>query len=221
MVKADSKEIVGLAGQTIHYRALAKKRAKKESSAAKLRRKRESEVWGKVINDIGPPPLDAEYVHVFDRGADNYEVFHHLTRQHCGWVVRASRLNRKVLTGPDGELATLNTYLKKLTVLGSYQLTLRARPQQHARTVQLEVRVGTIHVPVPRHCSPWVHKAKPLPIAMNVVYVVEVNPPAGIAAISWVLLTTLPITTFEDTWIVIEYYETRWLIEESKSITKP
>jgi len=36
---------------------------------------RESEVWGRVIDLIGPPSDEAQYVHVFDRGADNLEVF--------------------------------------------------------------------------------------------------------------------------------------------------
>ena len=32
--------------------------------------------------------------------------------------------------------------------------------------------------------------------------------------IRWILLTSLPVRTFEEAWLVIGYYELRWLIEE-------
>lgn len=216
MVDADSKEVIGLAGQTIHYRPQKKARAskKKEHSAAKLKRKRESDVWGIVIDQIGPPPNDVEWIHVLDRGGDNFEVYCHLLQQRSGWVVRAGKLNRYVLAGPDEKRMQLSDYLPLLELLGSYELLLRARPQQPARTAKLEVRVGSIKMPVPHHKSPWVQKLGPEPIAMNVVYVVEVDPPTGVDPISWVLLTSLPVDTFDQVWLVIEYYEGRWLVEE-------
>ena len=47
MVAAEGEEIVGLAGQTIHYR---KPVPKKENTTQRLKRDRESEIWGKVID---------------------------------------------------------------------------------------------------------------------------------------------------------------------------
>jgi len=41
----------------------------------------------------------------------------------------------------------------------------------------------------------------------------EPNPPQGEEAIEWILLTTLPITTFEQVLLIIEYYASRWMIE--------
>ena len=215
LVAADSKEVIGLAGQTTHYRPQKKdKSSKKEHSAAKLKRKRESDVWGKVIDQVGPPPEGVEWIHVLDRGGDNFEVYCHLLQQHSGWVVRAGKLNRHVLAGPDARRITLEEYLPQLELRGTYELSLRTRPQQPARTAKLEVRVGSIKMPVPQHTSPWVRELNPEPIAMNVVYVVEVDPPAGVEPICWVLLTSLPVATFEQAWTVIEYYEARWLVEE-------
>jgi hypothetical protein len=215
LVEADNKEIIGLAGQTIHYRPLKKnKGAKKEHSAARLNRARESDVWGIVIDQVGKPPEGVEWIHVLDRGGDNFEVYCHLLQQDSGWVVRASKLNRYVLAGPEKKRMQLSNYLPQLALLGTYELSLRSRPQQPARTAKLEVRVGSIHMSVPHHRSPWVRELDPEPIAMNVVYVVEVDPPAGVEPISWVLLTSLPVETFDQAWTVIEYYESRWLVEE-------
>jgi hypothetical protein len=212
LVDADSEEIIGVAGQTIHYRN--RKSKKKENRSQRLKRKRESQVWGKVIDQVGPPREDVSWIHVLDRGGDNFEVYCHLLQQRSGWVVRASKLNRYVLAGESEERMKLSDYLPQLKLLGSYTLSLRARPKQPAREAQLEVRVGRIKVPPPHHVSPWVRKLKQPPIAMNVVEVVEVNAPAGVTPIRWVLFTSLPVDTFEDAWEVITYYESRWLIEE-------
>lgn len=214
MVDAESEEILGVAGQTIHYRK--KKRAKKRPSASKRKKKqnRESEVWGTVIDQIGPPADDVSYVHVFDRGADNFEVYCRLLQQRSEWVIRASQMSRRVLVDGIDEPVQLKNYLPKLKKLGEYTLSLRARPKQKAREATIEVRIGRIRIPRPQHVSPWVRKQNPLPIAVNVIEVVEVNAPKGIKPIRWILFTSLPVRTFEEAWLVISYYELRWLVEE-------
>ncbi len=212
MVDADTEEIVGIAGQTIHYRD--EKPKKKENRSRRLKRKRESEVWGKVIDQVGPPPEEVQWVHVLDRGGDNFEVYCHLLQQRSEWVVRAAKLNRYVLAGADENRMKLSEYLPELELLGAYTLSLRARPGQPAREAKLEVRVGKIKVPRPHHASAWVKQLCQPPIAMNVVEVVEVDAPEDATPIRWVLLTSLPMKTFDDAWTVIGYYEARWLIEE-------
>ena len=215
MVDANNDEIIGVAGQTIHDRLEKKKsKKKKENSTQKLKRKRESDVWGEVIDQVGKPPEDVEWIHVLDRGSDNFEVFCHILQQESDWVVRASRLNRYVLAGKNEERMMLSEYLPLLDLMGTYELSLRARPKQPARTAKLEIHVGSIKMPVPRHKSPWVAQLDPSPIPMNVVYVVEVDAPPGVTPICWVLLTSLPTETFKQVWTVIGYYESRWLVEE-------
>lgn len=213
LVHAGTEEIIGVAGQTIHYRE-KKKTKKKENSAQILKRRRESEVWGTVIDQIGKPNHDVEYVHVFDRGADNFEVYCRLLQNDGQWVIRASKMNRTVLVGDSEAPMALKDYLPQLKTLGHYTLSLRARPKQAARDAKIEVRVGRIKIPRPRHVSPWVKSLNQSPIAMNVVEVVEVDAPKGVTPIYWVLFTSLPVATFGDAWTVISYYEARWLVEE-------
>ncbi|MFV1969300.1 MAG: IS4 family transposase, partial [Pirellulaceae bacterium] len=210
MVQAGTKVVLGVAGQAIHYR---KPGLKKKNRSRRMKRKRESEVWGRVIDQVGPPPEGGEFIHVCDRGADNFEVFCHLLENRCGWVVRASSLHRKILD-PTGEKVPLSEYLATLPVAGNYELQVRSRKKQPARTAMLEVRFGTLKVPVPARKSPYVRALKPEPITMNVVWVREVDAPKGAAPIEWVLYTSLDVETFDDAWHVIEYYETRWLVEE-------
>jgi len=214
MVHADSEEIIGIAGQTIHYRK-EKQKSKRPNASKRLKQKqRESEVWGKVIDQIGPPAEDTSYVHVFDRGGDNFEVYCHLLQQKGDWVIRASQMSRYVLAGDSEERMQLKDYLPQLKPLGRYTLSLRARPGQSAREAELEVRIGQIKIPRPSHVSPWTRKLKQAPIAVKVIEVVEVNPPKGVTPIRWVLFTSLSVATFDDAWIVIRYYELRWLVEE-------
>lgn len=210
LVEAHGKALVGVAGQTIHYRQPA---PKKENKSQRFKRERESRVWGDVIDRVGPPAEGVQWIHVCDRGADDFEVFCHLLENRADWVVRASSRHRLILT-PEGEKKPLDDYLQTLPLAGTYELTLRARPKQPARTAKLEVRFGPLRMPVPRHKSPYVKGLKPEPIAMGVVWVREVNAPKGVKPIQWVLYTSLRVETFDDAWQIIEYYESRWLIEE-------
>jgi len=210
MVNANSQEIVGVAGQTVHYR---KPSPKKETVAQRMKRERESKVWGDVIDDVGQTPEGVQFVHVCDRGADDFEVFCHLVKQQSDWVIRVSSLHRKILN-PDGERVSLSQYLATLPLGGTYTLALRSRKDQPARTAKLEVRFGKLRVPAPSHTSPYVKSSGVSSIEMWVVQVCEVDPPEGVDPISWVLYTSLPVVVFGDAWQIIEYYELRWLVEE-------
>jgi len=210
LVESETQTLVGVAGQTIHYR---KRVPKKEKRSQRLKRDRESRVWGDVIDQIGPPPEGAQFIHVFDRGADDFEVFCHLQQNNGGYVVRAKSTHR-VISTPTGEEMPLNAYLPTLSVAGTYELKLRARPKQPARTTKLEVRFGSLSMPVPRQKSAYIKRLAPAPIPMSVVWVREINPPKGVKPIEWILYTSLPVATFDDAWTVVEHYECRWLIEE-------
>jgi hypothetical protein len=210
MVEAASRSLIGVAGQTIRYR---KARPKKENASQRFARERESCVWGKVIDQIGPPAAGVQLVHVFDRAADDFEVFCHLRENKGDWVVR-TRAKHRTIIAPSGETMPLNKYLPTLKLAGSYKLHLRARPNQPARTAELEVRFGLLSLPVPKQQSPYVKALCTEPIPMTVVLVQEVNVPRGTKPITWTLYTSLPVSTFDDAWQIVEYYECRWLIEE-------
>ena len=222
LVSAESEEIFGLAGQKIRYR---KRRPKKEDTTQRLKRDRESELWGQVIDLVGQPPEGVHWIHVMDRGADNFEVYCHCQQQRTDWVVRVTQKSRNIIS-PDGRTMPLSKYLKGLPLAGTYELRLRAhglqpargrrkrREAQPARTACLEVRFGRLEMPFPTHKSPYLKGLSPSPIPMWVVHAIEVNPPAGEEPVEWVLLTSLPVESFEDAWQVLGYYEKRWLIEE-------
>ena len=51
------------------------------------------------------------------------------------------------------------------------------------------------------------------PIKITAILCTENNPPAGAEAIEWLLITDLPVLTFEDACEKIQWYTCRWQIE--------
>lgn len=210
MINAQTEEIAGIAASELFYRTDA---PDKETWQARKNRSRESEVWGRVIDQVGPPPGDARFIHVLDAGADNYEVFAHLEQQQCGYVIRAAQKHRHVLTA-TGERMPLQDYVQTHDVSGTYELYLRARKGQPARNAKLEVRVASIQMPQPVQKTPFMKACGIETIAMRAIEVREVNAPKGVTPLHWLLLTSEPIDSFDDAWKVISWYEKRATIED-------
>lgn len=210
------KQIVGIAGARLHYR---KRVAENETRTQRLNRKRESQVWGDLVNDVGPAPANPQWIHVFDRGGDNFEAMCHIQLNQCDWIIRAAKLQRNVVL-ESGEKMPLKTAIEQTQYLGSYELDLRSRPGVSARTMAIDVSSIRVTLPVPIHKSPWLKKCGIESIDMNVVLVRETNPPAGKKPVQWVLFTSLPTDDFDQAWQVIEDYECRWLIEEYHKVLK-
>lgn len=216
MVEADHKVVVGTAGALLHYRRNV---SKKETRAQRLKRRRESQVWGDVVDQAGVPPEGSQWIHLFDRGGDNFEALCHIVLNQGDWIIRAAKLQRNVIDA-TGKKVPMKDAIVNATVVGSYDLSLRARPGQPARTAQIEVSTCRVRFPRPRHHSKFVKRCGVDSIEMNVVIVQEVAACDGVQPIRWVLLTSLPVEDFDAAWEVIEFYECRWLIEEYHKVLK-
>ena len=244
MVDAASGEILGLAGQELFY---CQPVPKDENSYQKRQRSRESKVWGRVVELVGPPAEGVRFVHVFDRGADNLDVFCHCRAQHTDWVIRAAQLHRVVeeadgyitddnATGIEiptsyhnGTAATglietverasttrlsLRAVLAKRPLSGTYELSVGATKDHEARTARMQVRFARITIRRPKRRTKYQCQIDFQELTQWVVETREVDPPKGVQPLHWVLWTSLPVTSFDDAWQIIEYYERRWLIEE-------
>ncbi len=210
------KLIEGAAGALIHYRPTV---SQGETRMERLSRRRESEVWADLVEHVGTPPPDSQWIHVFDRGGDNFEAMCHIRLRGCDWLIRAAKLQRNVIT-EQGDRVSLAKALESTRLLGHYELELRSRPRVGKRKAKLNVSTLKVTFPIPRHHSKWVATCGIRKLAMHVVVVQEVSPPRGVKPICWVLLTSLPVHTFDDAWQVVEDYENRWLIEEYHKVLK-
>jgi hypothetical protein len=213
-VRAGGDELAGVAAQELYQRPL--KKVKRVSSAARKKKsQRETDVWGRVIDRVGPPPEGVRFLHVCDRGADNFDVYCHLTTQRAGWVIRAAQLKRLVRDEED-QTGTLDQLLQRSPCLGAYEMSVSANRNQPARTARLEVRATALKMPCPRTgVSRPTRKTGIEEIPMWVVEAREVSSvPRGVEPLRWVLLTSEKTTSFAAAWRMIEHYEQRPLIEE-------
>lgn len=213
-VRAGGSELAGLAGQELYTRPLRK--IKRVSSAKrKKKRERETDVWGRVIDEVGSPPEGVRFLHVCDRGADNFDVYCHLVTQRVGWVIRAAQLHRLVFDEQQ-RLVRLDAAIREAPCLGTYQLEVKANKDQPARTAHIEVRSIKISMPRPKSgMSRYARDTGIVTIPMQVVEARETSPlPKGVKPLRWVLTTSEETETFDQSWLVIEHYEQRPLVED-------
>ena len=222
-VHAETRQVLGLCNQILHRRAAVSKR---ETTAQKRKRKsRESLLWLKGVETL---PSSKKLVDVCDQGADTFEFLEHEVRSGRRFVIRAA-YNRSILIGHD-EQATcasnhLRAYAAQLLEAGRWTLRVTSKVTKKSpkksgkkKTVRRKARDATMGVSfAPVQIKPPTEKKgnhgnEPLP--MWVVRVWEVNPPVGQERLEWFLLTNEPVSTFEDAYRVVGWYECRWIIEE-------
>ena len=219
MVDAGCGEILGLAGQELFYRQPV---PKNENSYQKLPQSRESEVWGRVVELVGPPAEGVRFVHVFDRGADNLDVFCHCRAQRTDWVIRAAPWHRVVEEADEAQVGerdgakrlSLRAVLAKQPLSGTYERSVGATKDHEARTARLQVRFARVTIRRPKRRTKCQRQIGFQELTQGVVETREVDPPKGVQPLQWILWTSLPVMSFEEAWQIIEDYERRWLIEE-------
>jgi hypothetical protein len=157
-------------------------------------------------------------IHLADREADSYEMFHDLLKDGHRFVVRCQH-NRKVKASAG--IAHLRDQLVLLSPTVKREVPLNRRkprrteiyrkiyPAREMRIATLSVSAASVTLVKPTK-SPT-HAATR---AINVVRVWEANPPEGAAPIEWLLYTSEPIDTPEQQLAVVDYYRARWTIEE-------
>ena len=210
MVDAQSGEIPGLAGQELFYRQPA---PKNENSYRALRRPRESEVRGRVIDLVGPPAAGVRFVPVFDRGADNPDVFCPCRQQRTDGVIRAAPWHR-VVEDSDGRRLSWRAALTKQPLSGTYERSVRATKDHEARTARLPVRFARVTIRRPKRRTKQQRAIGFEERTQGVVETRAVHAPKGVTPPHGVLWTSLPVTSFEEAWQIIEHHESRGLIEE-------
>ena len=213
MRDATTGEIRGMAGQELFYRR-TKSRRKVHKNTKRLDPNRESVVWGKLIDQIGSPPPGVQWIHVCDRGADDYEVYLRAALNNCGWVIRAARLNRKV-SECQGDDTTLEKLLASAPVNARLQVSVPVQGKRAARTADVELRYTPFLMPAPSRGNAWIRENAPQePLRMWCVQIKETHPPAKADALHWVLITSEPVLSPEVALGIVEDYKKRWGVEE-------
>jgi hypothetical protein len=194
--------VVGLLGQQCYC---PRKRPPGETRAQQLRRWRESLRWAAVLPEVGPPPPGCRWIYTADRESDVYEPIQTCLRYGVDFIIRACQ--DRCLAGAAGE--RLSAALARAPVRGHFALELRARPGQPARTARLEVRTTTVTLR-----GPYRPGGKQPDFTVQVVEAREVDAPADLEPLHWILLTSLPTDSWTAVRRILGRYAARFLVEE-------
>jgi hypothetical protein len=205
-------EVLGLADQQYQVRRPRPVGEANDASWARKYRERESQVWERASQRLGPAPAGVQWVRVGDAGADIYEHLVTCVAQGHRYVIRAAQ--DRVLAGTDGRRHAGRLYAtaRAQPALGQFELDLRARAGQPARTASLSLSAVAVRLRSPQR--PGAAAGSRPAVACTAVRVWEAAPPAGIDPLEWILLCDMPILTFEPALECALRYATRWLLEE-------
>jgi hypothetical protein len=96
-------------------------------------------------------------------------------------------------------------------VLGTRRLTIRARQDRPEREAELELRAGSVTLLRPRGTG---EPGLPKQVTLTLIALSEPNPPAGVEAITWRLLTPHAAPDAATAWQIVDWYRKRWVIEQ-------
>ncbi len=167
---------------------------------------------------------DTEVIAVADSEADIFELLveGQSLDGHAQWIVRACQ-DRALRRQKDADDSVAKSVLQAVAAaapMTTYEVNVRGRvpkvdcetrgrrQARESRTATVEVRACMVTLRAPHRPD------RKLPdVTVNVVWVHEINPPAGEEPIDWLLLTSLPIATADEILRVIKSYCLRWMIE--------
>jgi hypothetical protein len=217
-VTAD-REVLGLAHQALHRRRTV---PRGETPTQKREHpQRESLLWPGACEAMkGSPPAGCTWVDIADRGADTFEFLQSLHERGRRYVIRSAwdrRLAGEDHVACDRIHSTLHGYTRDLPSLGEQTVAVprqqetRRKPRRRARDARVRVAAGPVSVRLPDfargHCD-----AESLDLW--VVHVREVDPPAGVEPLEWVLLTNVATETLAQAVERVEWYRCRPVVEE-------
>lgn len=171
---------------------------------------KESYKWVKGLPQADETNSGQGYVVVCDAEAHIYEFLDEMAEQEFDFIVRAADARGFTEAGQ-----ALFASISQQTVQQRFTLSLKRRPDREARAAELELRFGPVTLKRPQRAT-----GRSETLTVLVVDVVEPHPPAGEAAVHWVLLTSLPVLTIEQAQQIVQWYSYRWLVERFHFVLK-
>jgi hypothetical protein len=173
--------------------------------------------WADQVRDVHALGLSpASVVHVMDREADDYEVLDLLDQVGGRFIIRLQHNRQLVDQGRIRDaLMTVRANAERSVPLSKRSKSAGAKQSKiHPRRAErlAKLAFGGCCADIKRPATAT--RATTEQLALNVVYVWETEPPSGQSPIEWVLYTSEPIDTTEQLLRVVDWYRSRWVIEE-------
>lgn len=202
LVDAHKKQTLGLVDQSFWKRDEST-RGKKHDRANRSYEEKESYKWEaaseRMLERLGK--LSNRVISVCDREADIYDYLSYKFKNNQRFIVRAGQ-NRK-LEGLDETLAEAFNGAAKL---GSYELFISQKGGRQARKTKINLHSCKVQLKNPID-------AEQEPLHANLVVAIEANAKSK-EFISWIILTSEKVNSYEEAKDVVSFYAMRWRIEE-------
>lgn len=164
---------------------------------------KETQVWIDTQNRAyAQVPPSTRILTVADREADFYDLLAAPRPSNVDLLIRAHH-NRKIETSEQPLFETL----RREKPAGRILLKVGRGPHREPRNTEMEIRFIEVTLKAPRRAS------SVEPLTIRAVATREVRPPPKEAPLEWILLTTLPVETFDQAVECVQSYAKRWLIE--------
>ena len=185
---------------------------KKKERKNKPIKDKESQRWLDTV-EVAENEIDEskEVIIIGDRESDIYDLFIQKRRKNIHLLMRAAQ-NR--ITSGSPRLLFDNISSKE--VAGTTEIKVTRAKDRKERIAKLEIRFSQIEIKPPQYRK----KENLAPVKLNVILASEVNAPEDVTPVKWLLLTTLPVNTFEEAMECIRLYSLRWLIERYHYVLK-
>ena len=151
-------------------------------------------------------------VNIADREGDLYEWYaeyeSYTPDVRAQWIVRAAQNRRLIPCENEDSPNKLRDRLVTSRVLGCIDVEVKPRLGRAGRTANVTLRSATVKLAPPGR--PGYHLPE---LYVNAVLAREETPPPDTTPLEWLLLTSLPVTTFEQVTTIVAWYAARWCIE--------
>ena len=178
---------------------------------------KESSKWLVALREtVKRAPPGVKVITLGDRESDFFEFIAEAAARRASFVIRAK--NDRQLDTEDAYASMLDA-ITAAPVLGTRELNIPGNGKRKARTTTVELRTAEVTITPPAR-RPKAGTSASQPITINIVSATEVDPSEGGDAISWVLLTNLPVENFDDAAEKVDWYSKRWGIETWHKVLK-
>lgn len=163
------------------------------------------DLWPDAVARVGSSPKNCRFIHVADRGGDNFKMMRACIDNGVGFLLR-SKSDRYV----EGHSTRLWKHARGGALAGTKVLRVsrqNAKPSGRARTAQMQIQYRAVQLDAP-------YRGKEPVIQAWAVLVSEVSPPQGEWPIEWLLITNEPLNDAAAALAAVGWYEQRWVIEE-------
>lgn len=173
--------------------------------------KKASFKWFKALQAIETKAGEQEVILVCDREADIYELFEDCLDRGVDFVIRANT-NRMLEEDELGDIGLFDR-IGVEPVSAQTTVDVPSSGKRKARTAKLDVKYFPVtYAARPRGSGSKLYE-KRSDLCLYVVHLHETRPPKGFDALSWTLVTSLPVANKTTALEVTGYYKLRWTVE--------